>query len=345
MKNSNIAESVYKVNLEYVILQNKTKELFFQCLEEERDATYFNYRLKELWGNLDHSFMADEIAEYETIIHQRDLELAGLKEQDIEDTSNKEILKLVPIAVVLGAESKFIKQKEKEYKNSMKVILRIKSRATEDELSQIRTETAKEEYLKQKVQRYTSQIVPYYSKETGNKIRDVELSTYTSMIHNTNLTRTVWNQTLNDAQIMDQQKFIIPYHSFSCPYCVAHQNKVLNNKQVMKLIGHIEEQEGDILHPNCKCILTFYDRNIKYRKPGYSKGELEEQYQIRQKVNSLTLQQEKIQTDIKIQNKLGNQDEVDDLAKNLRKVNQEIGELQKALPTTELRRQVVAINR
>ena len=165
------------------------------------------------------------------------------------------------------------------------------------------------------------------------------------MIHNTNLTRTGWNTTLNDAENLQQKKFIIPYHSFSCPYCVAHQNKVLDIKQVMKLIGHIEEQEGDILHPNCKCILTFYDKGIKYKKATYSKGELEEQYQIRQKVNSLTLEQEKLSADIRIQNSLGNRDEADKLKQQMRRINQEISKLQEALPTTELKKQVVAINR
>ena len=330
MKSSNIADSVYRVNLEYVILQNKTKELFFQCLDEERDVEYFNYRLKELWGNVDHSFMQDEINEYELLIHEQDLKLAEAKEEDIQESKYKEYMKLVPVAVVLGVESKFIKQKIKEYKSSTK------SRAYQLD---------KDDYLKLKVQRYTSQIVPYFSKSTGEKIRDVELSTYCSMIHNTNLTRTGWNTTLNDAQQLQQRKFIIPYHSFSCPYCVAHQNKVLDIKQVMKLIGHIEEQEGDILHPNCKCILTFYDKGVKYKKSTYSKGELEEQYQIRQKVNSLTLEQEKLSADVRIQNRLGNRDEADKLKQQMRKINQEIGKLQKALPTTELRKQVVAINR
>lgn len=344
MKNSSIADSVYRVNLEYVILQNKTKELFFQCLDEERDAEYFNYRLRELWGDVDHSFMNDEIKEYEMIIHQQDLKLAGLTEEEVKKTIPEEILELVPMSVILGVESKFIKQKQKEYKSSLKTIVRIQSRAT-DELSQERSEIAKSEYLKLKVQKYTSQIVPYYSKTTGQKIRDVELSTYESMIHNTNLTRTGWNTTLNDAKAMDQETFIIPYHSFSCPYCIAHQNKKLDAKQVMKLIGHIEEQEGDILHPNCKCVLTFYNKGVKYKKPAYSKENLEEQYQIRQKVNSLTLEKEKVRTDITIQKFLGNYDEVDELNKQRNKINKEIRTLTEALPTTELKKQVVAINR
>ena len=116
-------------------------------------------------------------------------------------------------------------------------------------------------------------------------------------------------------------------------------------EEVIDLTGDIEEQEGDILHPNCKCSLVIYDKNINYLKPGYTSSELEEQYHIRQKVNSLTLQKEKVRTDIKIQQNLGNQDEVDTLNQQRNKINKEIRKLKEALPTTELKKQVVAINR
>ena len=43
MKSSNlyINKSVFKVNLKYSRLQNKTKELFFKCLDEGRSLEYF----------------------------------------------------------------------------------------------------------------------------------------------------------------------------------------------------------------------------------------------------------------------------------------------------------------
>ena len=85
--------------------------------------------------------------------------------------------------------------------------------------------------------------------------------------------------------------------------------------------------------------------DTKFNKPKYSYGELEEQYNIRQKTNSLTLQKEKIKTDIKIQNKLGNQDEVDKLNQQRNKINKTIRELKEELPTTSLKKQLTAINR
>lgn len=343
MKSSNIADSVFKVNLEYVKLQNETKKLFFRCLDENRDVSYFNAKIREIWGNIDYSFMLDEITDYEALIHERNIE-----GKEITEVSKQgDIFDLVPLAVIIGIEQKFVKQKEKEYKSSQKYVNKLETdikNTTSETYKEIKEEQ-KQEYLKLKVQRYTNQIVPYYSQSTGKRIRDVELSTYCSMIHNTNLTRAGWNQTLKDGDLMDQKKFFIPYHPFSCPHCIEHQNKVFTAKEIMRIAGRVDEQQGDILHPNCKCELTFYENRSQFNKPKYSKGELQEQYDIRQKTNSLTLQKEKIKTDMKIQKSLGNQDEVDKLNQQRNSINKEIRNLASELPTTSLKKQVIAINR
>lgn len=325
MKSSNIADSVFRVNLKYTELQNETKELFFRCLDENRDSKYFNEQIRKIWGNLDHSFMDSEISEYETLIHIRNIE----GKEIVEEKKEGNVFDLVPLAVIIGVEKKFVKQKEREYKNSTK------SYAYKND---------KEDYLKLKVQKYTDQIVPYYPHTEGGQIRYVELSTYCSMIHNVNLTRSGWNQTLKDGDELNQGLYFIPYHSFSCPHCVAHQNRILTKRDVMNIVGNVD-RKNEILHPNCKCVLTFYDENTKFNKPKYSYGELEEQYQIRQKTNSLTLQKEKVRTDMKIQKSLGNEDEVDKLNQQRNKINKEIRNLKEQLPTKELQKQVTAINR
>jgi hypothetical protein len=348
MKNTNIAESVFKVNLKYVELQNQTKELFFRCLDEGRDILYFKAKLRDIWGNVDYTFMESEISSYEEQIHEQNMEMFG---NSVVNQSDNKKLEKIALATALGttflnkklnlekiqkAENDFVKQKEKEYQSS---------------LNSLAYKVDKEEYLKLKVQKYTNQIVPYYSTKTGNKIRDVELSTYTSMIHNTNLTRTGWNTTLNDADIVGYKYFIIPYHPFSCEYCIGHQNRIMTREEVIDLIGEAEEQEGDILHPNCKCeivALKSYNDIDMIESPfkyNYTREEKIDMSKIRQKVNSLTLQKEKVKTDIKIQDMLGNQDQVDILNQKRNKINKEIRQLKEALPTTELKKQVVAINR
>ena len=71
MKNSNfISEKVFNTNLKYVQLQNKTKELFFKYLQEERDVDYFEAQIRKIWGNIDYSYMNDEINEYEALMHE-----------------------------------------------------------------------------------------------------------------------------------------------------------------------------------------------------------------------------------------------------------------------------------
>lgn len=331
-----IKESVFRTNLKFLKLQNETKELYFECLNEGKSEEYFNKRLEEIWGKEDYSFMTREIKEYREIIHENNVQLlefeeAAIEPQTEEQEKEKSFFKTATKVVIAGYVTKLMLQKRKEYKRSLK-----------SEVYKL----DKKEYLKKKVQVYSDAIVPYYVKKTG-KVRYVELNTYVSMIHNTNLTRSAWNQTLNDADLFNRALFYIPYHSFSCSHCIEHQGRIMTRRQVEDLIGVIAEDEisGDILHPNCKCTLQLYTRYTDIEKPGYSLEEQEEQYEIRQKVNSLTLEKERIKTDMKIQKSLGNIDEYDELNKKRNKINAKIRDYKNELPTEELQRQVVAINR
>ena len=335
MKKSNyIADKVFNINLKYVKLQNKTKELFFKCLDEEHDIDYFKAELEKIWSREDYSYINDEIAEYEAIIHEKNIE--GKENiRDIPKGEEGSLFALVPAGVVLGVIRKFERIKAREYKVS------INSPAFKVD---------KQEYLKMKVNRYTDDIIPYYSKKTGKLIRMVKPSTYNSMIHNTNLTRAGWNTTLNDADRVGNEYFIIKYHPFSCEHCINHQNKIMSKNEVINMVGFAEEAEGDILHPNCKCELKIFEdddlKNIETPfKYNFTREEKIEISKIRQKVNSLTLKKEEVLTDIRIQKRLGNEDEVDKLNQKRNKINKSIRDLKEALPTEELKKQVVAINR
>ena len=332
MKNSNefINASVFKVNQKYTDMQNKTKELFFKCLDEGRDLEYFEAQLNKLWGNLDRSFMEKELAEYESIIHENNMAMLQIKEEPPKEEKKTNIFfALVAASVILATESKFTNQVKRDYK-----------RTTKSPVYQM----DKPNYLENKVKRYNDEkVVPYHNTKTG-EIRYVSMATYNAMIHNTNMTRTAWNTTLNDADYMDYNTFYIPYHSFSCPHCVAHQEKKLTQRDVMKIVGKVQEQKGDILHPNCKCTLLIYPV-AKKTKSKLSDSEKEEIYHTRQKVNTLTLEKSRVATDIKIQKRLGNMDAVDELNQKRNQINSQIRELKNSLPTTELKKQVVAINR
>lgn len=336
MKNSSqfINDSVFKINRRYNYLQNKTKELFFRCLDEERDLDYFKNELKKIWGNTNLSLMEQELDDYEAMIHENNMAMLQIQETTPEEAKEtNDFFTLVAGAVILATEKKFTDYVTKDYERTLKSHAYIQNKIG---------------YLSKRVTTYKDEkVVPYYvtNKETGEvTIRHVSLAAYNSMIFNTNMTRTAWNTTLNDADRLGYKVFYIPYHSFSCPHCIAHQERPIPQEEILEWVDKIEEQEGDILHPNCKCTLLIYDIAKKEISP-YSDYEKEEFYHTRQKINSLTLEKSRIWTDMKIQKSLGEMGEWDKLNQKRNKINSQIRELKNSLPTEELQKQVVAINR
>ena len=326
---SYVDKKVYETNKKIANLQNKTKELFFYCLDKGEDIEYFKRELDKIWGKIDYSFMQKDIDEYVEMIHTYNLEQIDFKEEE-QQVNKKEnsVLYLVGLGLIMTQVDRYKNIISRQYANS---------------ITSPGYEMDKTEYLKKKVPRYNSQTVPYYSG--GNVIRNVKLSTYTAMIENTNLTRSAWNTTLNDADLLGNDKFYIPFHLFSCEHCREYQGRILTREEVETHLGIDGEQEGDILHPNCKCSLLMYWGGDVRINPIYTNEELEEQYNIRQKVNSLTLKKSELLTDKKIYRDLNEQDEIDKVNSKIRKINTKIKDLQAQLPTEEMRKEVVAINR
>lgn len=316
MKKFSIADSVFRVNLKYAKLQNQSKELFFRCLDEERPVEYFKARLEEIWNIDDITYLKEQIFDYEAELHKIH---TGKK------LTKATIVGITGLAVITKTNDLFKKVKEKEYKT------RIKSYGYE---------VNKEEYLKKLVPKYTNDVKAYRDNE-GKVVRYVKPSTYNSMTYNTALTRNGWVQTLNDGQEMSIGYYYIPAHSFSCPHCAEHQEIAMSREQCKRLLGNADEGASELLHPNCKCELAFYNPDIKLNN-SMNREQIEREYNIRQQVNSLTLKKEEILSDIRIQKELGNQDEVDKLNQQRSKINSSIRELQKQLPTETLRKQVVA---
>lgn len=318
MKKYSIADSVFRVNLKYARLQNQSKELFFRCLQEERSVEYFKAHLEEIWGIDDLSYLEEQITDYEAYLHEIH---TGKKL----DKKKAIIIGVAALAVIPKTNKLFQKVKEKEYK------IRINS---------IGYEKNKDEYLKKLVPKYTSDVKAYRNA-SGEVVRYVKPSTYNSMNYNTCLTRNGWNQTLNDGLDMNIGYYYIPRHNFSCLHCAEHQEIAMSREQCKRLLGVADEGAGELLHPNCKCELAFYNESIRLDN-SMDREKIQQEYDIRQQVNSLTLKKEELLSDIRIQKSLGNQDEVDKLNQQRSKVNSSIRELRQQLPTEELRKQVVA---
>lgn len=332
MKNSSISENVFGVNLKYSRLQNKSKELFFRCLDEGRDIEYFEMELRKIWNINDQKYIENQIIEYRNIIH----EINTSKEMTEEEKKNINVIGLAMVLGLISATNElFKKDKIREYE------IRLNSYAYKID---------KEEYLKKLIPKYTNDIKPYYKKgmpkTKENMVREVKPSTYNAMAYNTTLTKNGWIQTLNDGLDLGVGYYYVKGHSFSCPYCAKHQNIKMTREECINIIGTADEGATDLLHPNCKCELVFYEKGKKLK--AYTKKELaeiNEQYHIREKVMALELKKEETVSNMKIARSLGDEGLFDKYNQQRNKINSSIRELKEQLPTAELKKQVVAINR
>lgn len=317
MKNSSfIAISVFALNMYYTKKQNKSKEKFFEYLDKGISPEEFEQELIKVWGKDNSKYIKEEITKFREQVHQ-------------ENTNSKLDLSKVTLAglgvtsLINETNKSFLEKKVKEY------TLRFNSPLLKSD---------KQEYLKKLVPKYTNDTKGYYSQ--GRLVRNVKPSTYNSMVYNTTLTRNGWIQTLNDGE--EDQLFYIPAHNFCCPICASYQGRIFTREEAIETLGEADEVEGDILHPNCKCVLTFYQNQPT---PRLNMAQVEEEYNIRQKVNGLTLRKEEVLTDIRIQKGLGNQDQVDKLNQQRNQINSQIRELKNQLDSEEKQKQVTAIYR
>jgi hypothetical protein len=320
---------------------NKTKELYFQCLEENKSKEFFEKEVSKIWDNVDHRFMDKQIAELKETVHSNNVDQAinigrFQNKQYLETlnwTFDDEYFKLTPESDFTMFEKRFKKNVVTNYSVAHNSINNVED---------------KEIYLTKKLSKYdkqVNQIIAYYHKN-GLLAHYVKLSTYLSMVHNVDLTRSGWNQTLADSEKLNMNTYIIPYHPFSCPYCYEFQNKPLSAFQVEQIIGtKAQEQVGNVLHPNCKCTLSIYWSPTQISRETMLPNEIDEQYNIRQKVNSLTLSRTNLKTDLKIANMIGNESQVDKIKDKISKINKSIGDEVGKLPTNSLKKQVKAINR
>lgn len=334
-----IADSVYLTNVYYTNKQNKTKILYFRCLDEGRSYEYFEEELDKIWDNIDHKFMNRQIVKLQRMVNEQNILEAinlGRLEEKYKETGywviDDEFFKLTPESDFKEFEQRFKRNVLSNYKRAV-VSLKYNDKDT---------------YLNKRIDSYNrnvNQVVSYFNKE-GAITRKVQLSTYLSMVQNVNLTRSGWNQTMSDSMRLGKEMYYIPYHPFSCEYCMLYQNRPLSRAEVENIIGvEAMEMQGDILHPNCKCTLSIYWDFTQIERQIYTPGEKQDMYKIRQKVNSLTLEKSNLRTDMKIAKELGNESKVDSLKSKISVINHNIRELKNLLPTEALKKQVVAINR
>ncbi len=186
-------------------------------------------------------------------------------------------------------------------------------------------EIDKAQYLLEKVSKFdkVEKVVPYYNKK-GQIVAYHDIASYNSMVYNTNLTNSVWNETLDNAIKTENDLVYVPGHFGSCPYCLPYEDRVYSLTGVNPIYPNIQVAlDGGLKHPNCKHPIENYSSEIKTTPSVSSPPEV---YNSLQKINALELKKRRLRNDKKIYKELGGYEDIDKINQKIRKINQKIKE-------------------
>lgn len=317
--NAFINDSVYASTLEYYKLMFQTKRLFFDYLKDKKPTNEFKKELDKIWDNVDHSYMEQRIEELEKMIEARDLKGHEIINPDAEF---KKIYDLTSEKKFKGVEKKYKYNILDYYKHRRKTI-------SKDYVND-------EAYLSKLIDKYDEiqAVIPYHNQD-GTIRSWHNIASYNSMLYNTNLTRSGWNRTMYDSELLDNTILYLPAHTMACPLCMEWQGRLYSTNGTSgyidgrKYIPKEEAIEGGIGHPNCKHQWVIYWNKEQIQENTYNSPEWVERYETDQKIKSLSLKRKKLKNDREIYKNIGNMEGVDKVNNKLKKLNSEINELKK----------------
>ena len=183
-----------------------------------------------------------------------------------------------------------------------------------------------DDYLKKKLTQYdkVEKVVAYHNQD-GTIRAYHDIASYNSMVYNTNLTSSAWNETINYCYENNTDIVYVDPHPFSCPLCQEWQGKFYSLTGKSSKYENIENAyKGGLKHPNCKHNIT---TNVGQKETDdYSSDEWKDRYQARQKKQALELKRKRLKTDRDIYKELNNYEEVDKINAQIRTLNSAIKE-------------------
>lgn len=293
-------------------LNRTEKEYILGLLNNKQPKTMYDYLEKEY--TIDHSYMTKTLEDLKRIIRKKD------------NVTTLQLQRTMPDLLSINPVSKFT-QTEQGYAQ------KVMDRYMQDYLD-IQNQDDIENYLSTKIKNYernVEQYIPYF--HNGIVWNMQNLATYNSMLYNVNLTRTAWNQSYKDSFVLDNDKFIINSHPFSCPHCLEHQNRVMTRQELEELIGNVNTSATEILHPNCKCTLSLYWDDSQEEQNKTTK----EDYELDQREKSIERILRKKRTEKSLYREIGNDVMADKKQKQISRLVKEKQEIQQRL--TNIRKQ------
>lgn len=303
-----IEDEVNDYRLKTEAKENETKEQFFTYLLLGYSSTKFKEWVDKKWDKSDRKQMTTSKAKLEELVD---------KVNEVDDIGKtKNYFELIDYKRLEEVKKSFTDELLKYYEKRQEIAKKVPNKA---------------EYLKDFVDKYDKQManVPYF--KNGKVYSWHTLSDYTSMIYNTNLTRSGWNRTLTDADRTGKNLLYITAHPFACPLCMQYQGKYYSTKKndIYPYIG--TALDGGIGHPHCKHVPTIATSSIKMQDDNYNSVEWQERYEIQQKIMAVERNKEKLRTDLSIYEKMGDQTKMDLTKAKIKKLNQKNRELKASL--------------
>lgn len=240
-----IQKAVLYCEQEYKDKMNETAKEFFRGLVNEKPVIEFAEQ-QQKWNEIDHDYMYQTEEELKGIVKKNDKVPKAIEERA--DIPNK--YQLNDMAKFEAFEKGYGVRTIDFYENTLET--------TKELDKDIVLDNAVKNYRKQ-----VEQFIPYF--HDGQVIAMHTISTYLSMLYNVNLTRTGWNQTLKDAEILDKKLLILETHPYSCPECRDMQGRIYSVDGSGGFPSVDVAYEHGVGHPNCKCEWGIYwsDRQLK----------------------------------------------------------------------------------
>ena len=319
-----IDRSVISIQNKYDKLMRQTKLLFFDYLQKGKTLEEFKEANSKIWDKVNHEFMTARYKELEEMIDKdiaKQFELT-IKELDENVYGKNEYFKLEPMSRFTEVERKYKNYIDRYYKST-------KTTLDKEYIDET-------EYLSKQVSKYNEKqaTIPYHNQDGSVRCYQT-LSTYCSMLYNTNLTRVGWNRTMANADFIGEDLLYLPSHTGACPLCIKAQGYVYSksglNPEYRKMEEAIDGTYGMVGHPNCKHEWLIYSGKEMLQENKYDSAEWEEYYKNDQKLKALQRERTKLKTDRKLNKKIGNMEEVDKLNLKIRKFNSKIKEQKELL--------------
>lgn len=327
-----IADNVWDSMIKYQRMMMITKEKFFEYLSQKRPLEEYEKGIRELWEQIDHSYMDEAIRELEKMTSTKDLKNAlyygdrKITQRSIKlenarrdfNPADYELYPLNPERDFVIIENRYVNRHIKLYKNM---------------LNRYKDSTQIKDDLKPLVARYDKldKTIPYFNKNGSIKCYNT-IATYNSMLYNVNLLRSSWNRSIYDSKILENNLWYLPAHPFACPMCAEYQGRIYTDNPRDKRYPQKEDAIiGGVGHPNCKHDWTLYWSSEQIQDDKYNSAEWEEKYKTQQKIQQIDLTKSRLLADRRIYKELGQEDLVDITSNKIKALREKKKELEAQL--------------